>query len=142
MKFSYDFASKKFDKSGFVPTEIVPKLDVEGQLSLTAGFGIPVALELALTVGPCSFCKGSVGIETMPTLEANASIAAQANYNFKTKTGDYGLKPIDGCKGISAVITARNYVNFVGHTFKILKDLALPIHVSPSLKIKNFCIDL
>lgn len=109
---------------------------------MTASFGIPVALELALTVGPCSACKGSIGIETVPTLEANATVAVQATYDPKTKKVDYGMKPVDGCNGISTAITARNYVNWVFHGFKILKDQGWPVHVSAPLNIKSWCIEV
>ncbi|KAH7078470.1 hypothetical protein FB567DRAFT_534009 [Paraphoma chrysanthemicola] len=143
-RFSYDFATKKFAQENFFPKSITPGLSADAGIELTAGFGVPVGLELALTVGPCAICKGSVGIITQPTLEINATMAAEAKLIDQTgsKKIDVGIKSIDGCKGISVALTARNYLFGSIKSFKIIKDLDKIFHTSPALNLHKQCIKL
>lgn len=143
-RFSYDFTTKKFGQSGFVPKSITPGLSADAAIELTGGFGVPIGLELALTVGPCSMCKGSVGIATQPTLEINATMAAEAQLIDQTGSRkiDVGIKSIDGCKGISIALTARNYLIGTLRSFSIFPNVDYPLHTSPALNLHKSCIPL
>ena len=141
-KFTYDFATKQFTQSGFVPKSVTPGFSAEGQIELTAGFGVPVGIEMALTVGPCSFCKGSVGIATESTIEVNATVAVEAQFEPEKKKLNTGIKAIDGCKGVTIALTARNYLLGTFRGFSLLPDGNWPLHTSAALDLKKWCIKL
>ncbi|KAF2820090.1 hypothetical protein CC86DRAFT_412555 [Ophiobolus disseminans] len=142
-KFSYDFVSGAFEQSGFTP-KFVPQLTADANVEITAGFGIPIGLELALVVGQCQNCKGSVGIATEPTLELNSTVAVEAQLIDATGGGkklQTGIKPIDGCKGVSVKLGARNHIFGVLNGF-FLNPIKAAIHTTPSIALRQECIKL
>lgn len=140
--FSYDFTTKAFTREGWTP-EFVLGLSADAQIELTAGFGIPIGLEMALVVGPCNACKGSIGITTEPTLELSATVAIEAQLVDATGGGkklSTGIKPIDGCRGVTVKPGARNHLFGVLNGF-FLGKTNLPIFSSSTVDLKTTCVE-
>lgn len=98
---------------------------------------------MALTVGPCNSCKGSIGIATEPTLELNATVAVEAQLidGSGGKKIQTGIKPIDGCKGVSVKLSGRNHLFGVLNGF-IFGPKKLPIHISGAVDLLTSCVPL
>ncbi|RDW68618.1 hypothetical protein BP5796_09275 [Coleophoma crateriformis] len=139
-KFSYDFAKGgKIMQSGFKP-EFKPSFEAEGEIILAAQLGVPVALEFGFTVGNgCSFCKGSIALETKPSIRAAATVAAQASYNNETMKFEASFKPINNCSGISTTLSVRNDVNAAVKGFGIFNH-QFPLHQTKDYILASYCI--
>ncbi|RDL42412.1 uncharacterized protein BP5553_02391 [Venustampulla echinocandica] len=138
-KFTYDWnkGGKMLEKS-FKP-QFKPKFEAEGELTLSAQFGIPVGLEFALTTfNGCTRCKGSVGFETMPSVKAAAAIGVEASAG-DNKTASIGLKAINNCTGISTSISVRNDVKAVFKGFGLIQK-NWTLHETKDYILASYCI--
>ncbi|KAI3538538.1 hypothetical protein CSPX01_09466 [Colletotrichum filicis] len=138
-KFVYDWKKGGSKSIGFKP-EFKPSFEAEGQVEIAAQFGIPVGLEFGVTTfSGCTRCKGSIGIETMPSIKAAAAIAVQAKWNNGTDGIEAGLKPLNNCSGISTTLSVRNDVTGKFKGFGLL-DKDWPVHETKDYIIASYCI--
>lgn len=103
-------------------------------------FGVPLALEFGITTfNGCERCKGTIGIEDMPSIKIAAAISAYVSYNNASKGIEAGLTPLNGCKGISTTLSARNDVNAVAKGFGFIQK-NWTIYETKDYVLASYCI--
>lgn len=104
--------------------EVKPKLEVEGELKLSAAFGLPVGIKCGVKVAKWEV---SVGLVNEPSINAIAQVAASIGNINGTKNWDSGIKEKNGCNGISTQLSWRNslYVDMPKKDPMRLLDTAL-----------------
>lgn len=134
-EWSYDFVKGEASQIGFKP-EFRPSVEAEGEVSVSVEFGLPIGLELAITVfDGCTRCKGSVGIIDEPALKAEASFAVSSN---GTKAGT-AIKEINNCTGISTTLSFNNKVSAAIKGFGFAEK-EWTIHKTEDIPLKSWCI--
>ncbi len=138
--FTYDFKKGgNINAIGFQP-QWTPKFNATGQVKAAAQFGLPIGLEFGVTVGNgCEYCKGTIAIETVPSIKAEAAIAFELDYNGETKNVTKGITALNNCSGISTTLTVRNDVNGKIKGFGLLKRKGT-IHETKDYIIASYCI--
>lgn len=135
---TYDFVKGQATQVGFKP-EFRPSVEAEGQVSVSVEFGLPIGLELAVTVfDGCTRCKGSVGIIEEPALKAEAAFALEANVT-KEGVDSAGIKTLNNCTGISTVLSFNNKVSAAVKGFGFAEK-EWTIHKLEDIPLKSWCI--
>ncbi|KAH8897555.1 hypothetical protein GQ53DRAFT_817851 [Thozetella sp. PMI_491] len=137
--FTYDFKKGgDIQTSGFVP-DWTPKFNASGSVRAWVDFGMPIGLEFGLSVGNgCDFCKGTIGIDTVPSIKAQAAFSYEAGYDPVTKNFTKGIKPVNNCSGISTTLSVRNDVNAKIKGFGYKNKAVL--HQTKDYIIASYCI--
>ncbi|TPX08649.1 uncharacterized protein E0L32_009838 [Thyridium curvatum] len=138
--FVYDFRDGgKTVSRGFKP-EFKPSFRADGEINAAVQFGVPLALEFGITTfNGCERCKGTIGIEDMPSIKIAAAISAYVSYNNASKGIEAGLTPLNGCKGISTTLSARNDVNAVAKGFGFIQK-NWTIYETKDYVLASYCI--
>uniref|UniRef100_A0A8H7TMR9 DUF7029 domain-containing protein n=1 Tax=Bionectria ochroleuca TaxID=29856 RepID=A0A8H7TMR9_BIOOC len=150
-RFHYDYKSGRIGSSSFKP-EFVPSFAAEGSVTLAAQFGVPLGLDVGLTFfSGCTYCKGSIGIATTPSIKAAATVAVEASGNATipisgtekgkvvAKNLDAGLKTVNNCTGISTSISVRNEVAGKLKGFGLVKK-DWKLYETPNYVLASYCI--
>ncbi|CAG9982738.1 unnamed protein product [Clonostachys byssicola] len=150
-RFHYDYKSGRIGSSSFKP-EFVPSFAAEGSVTLAAQFGVPLGLDVGLTFfSGCTYCKGSIGIATTPSIKAAATVAVEASGNATipisgtekgkvvAKNLDAGLKAVNNCTGISTTISVRNEVAGKLKGFGLVKK-DWKLYETPNYVLASYCI--
>ncbi|KAH7095083.1 hypothetical protein FB567DRAFT_574941 [Paraphoma chrysanthemicola] len=134
----WDFKAGKTKESNFKP-EFDPSFEVNGNIALSAEFGIPVSLDFGIdTFATCQKCSAKIFVETYPYIRASAEMSAEANWS-KVDGAKYNFKAIDGCKGISTRIDVGNKVSVGFNGFGFVQNSAL-IHETEPRVLKSWCL--
>lgn len=109
--------------------------------SVSADFGVPIALKVGLTTANgCARCEASLGIEAYPHITATARFGIEASAGGEEMTGlQGGIKTINGCKGISTALTFGNHVALVFNGFGFASQ-NISLHKIKDQPLHSWCL--
>jgi hypothetical protein len=137
-KYVWDFNAGKTREHNFKP-DFDPKFEVEGNIALSAEFGIPVSLDFGIdTFSACSRCKAKIFLETFPYIKASAETAIEGSIN-KLNGTNFGLKLVNNCSGVSTQISIGNKVSVGFDGFGFVQNSAL-LHETEPRVLKSWCL--
>ncbi|KAJ9653328.1 hypothetical protein H2198_007470 [Neophaeococcomyces mojaviensis] len=130
-KASVDLIPPKAAGSGWTP-EFRPVFEAQGEVDLTADFGLPLALALELNVLNGKF-KRDIALVNRPALVANAAVAVAASLEDGKVAG--GVQSTNGCDGISTTLNLKNDIYV-----KLPNDKRINIIQIPPKQLASHCI--